>query len=192
MDLDNTLHTLLFKQGRSIAGIVPDVVIEEKHADTLTITDHPVEQGAAISDHAFKNPAELTMTCGFSGGGSLVDGLSFLPSIGKTPAEIYQQLLELQESRKPFDVVTGKRSYTNMLFRALSVRTDAKTCNVLMVEATLRQVIIVQTQAVSLPPADVQAQPQKTAATANTGVKQPVEQKESLLSRGAGLFGFGG
>jgi hypothetical protein len=45
-------------QSRKIGVIIPDVVVSEKHSDTLEITEHPVETGAAISDHAYKRPAK--------------------------------------------------------------------------------------------------------------------------------------
>jgi len=42
------------------------IVISEQHSDTLTITDHPVEFGSNISDHAFKRPATLVLKYGWS------------------------------------------------------------------------------------------------------------------------------
>ncbi len=61
------LSTLFSQQSRKIDLLVPDVIISEKHQDTLEITEHPVEIGAEIADHAYKRPAELTMEVGFSG-----------------------------------------------------------------------------------------------------------------------------
>ena len=60
------LQTILLRQGRNIGGILPNVTISEQHTDTLTITDHPVELGAQISDHAYKMPSELVMQVGWS------------------------------------------------------------------------------------------------------------------------------
>jgi len=40
--------------------------IEEVMTDLVTVTDHPVESGAIISDHAFWQPAQLIMRCGWS------------------------------------------------------------------------------------------------------------------------------
>ena len=50
------LSTLFQQQSRKIGMIVPSVVVSEKHTDTLEITEHPVEVGAAIADHAYKKP----------------------------------------------------------------------------------------------------------------------------------------
>lgn len=51
---------------RSIGPIVANVTIEERHVDELDITDHPVERGATISDHAFKRPSEVVIRCAWS------------------------------------------------------------------------------------------------------------------------------
>ena len=45
----------------------PTVWIEETHHDSVVITEHPVEQGAPISDHAFARPKK--QSCG----GSCID-----------------------------------------------------------------------------------------------------------------------
>ena len=191
------LDTLLLRQNRSIAGIFPDVVIEENHLDELEITNHPVEQGAAISDHAFKRPSELVMRIGFSpsrpiglNSGVLGDVARRITDItGRGYIEdIYNQLLDLQEALEPFDVVTGKRSYSNMMLRSLAVTTDQQSENALMVEARFQQVIIVQTQVTTLPPLANQAMPQQTAAPVDQGTKQPQPVNQSILSQ---IFGGG-
>lgn len=47
-------------------NIQAQITIEETHTDELEITDHPVQQGAAIADHAFKLPAEVVIKMGWS------------------------------------------------------------------------------------------------------------------------------
>ncbi|WP_416232225.1 phage baseplate protein, partial [Klebsiella pneumoniae] len=71
-----------------------------------------------------------------------VDTSSLGLSVGIGPKETYQELLNLQSSRVPLDVVTGKRIYTNMLIRALEVTTDRTSENILSAVLTLREVII--------------------------------------------------
>lgn len=159
------LSPVLFNQ-RSIGGFVADVTVEERHLDELTITEHPVEQGAAITDHAFKRPAVVMIRAGWSN--------SSLQALGDPTyaTRVYQQFLDLQGSRQPFDVVTGKRLYTNMLIQRLGVTTDEKTENVLMMTVECREIIIVSTQTVSVPSADQMKTPQLNAATQTDGVKQ--------------------
>src|ERR1700679_795677 len=51
---------------RNIGGFIADVTIREEHEDELGITENPVGQGDAITDHAFKQPARLTVDVGYS------------------------------------------------------------------------------------------------------------------------------
>lgn len=161
-----TLVQVLLQPKRSIGGITATVTIEEVTEDNLEITDHPVEQGAEITDNAYKKPVVLRITAKWAG----------LPLSTKTLSETYEQLLNLQASRIPFDVITPKRKYPNMLFKSLKQNTDKYTENCLSVVAEFKQIIIVQTQVTSVPPRAAQAQPEVTAATSNVGTisAQPV------------------
>ena len=178
-----TVANVLLRDGRKLGAIIPNVVVEEVHSDTLTITDHPVEQGAPITDHAFKNPAELSMRIGWSSSSLALDSVvsSVVDSVKagklttpkiKTVRDIYEDLLKLQASRKPFDVSTGKRLYKDMLIKSISTTTDASSENALVVSVVLRQIIIVQTKAAKLK-AENQKTPAKTAPAVDRGVIQP-------------------
>lgn len=181
------LSTLFQQQSRRIGLIVPSVVVSEKHSDTLEITEHPVETGAPVSDHAYKRPSEVVMEVGFAGGGSLLDFIdtsSLGLMLGLSPKETYQQILDLQTSRIPFDVVTGKRLYSNMLIRAIEVTTDRTSENVLMAVLTLREVIITQTQQIAVADKADMKEGANTSAVINSGTKAAKPQNESLLSSG--------
>lgn len=71
------LYGIQLPDGSLLADIVAQATIEERHSDQLEITEHPVEQGASIADHAFKRPAEVVLQLGWSnspsGNGSLLD-----------------------------------------------------------------------------------------------------------------------
>lgn len=174
MDILSTLFSL---QSRKIGLIVPDVVISEKHSDTLEITEHPVEDKAPVADHAFRRPSDLVMEVGFSGGGSLLDLLdtsSIGLSLGLSPKEVYQELIDLQRSRVPFSVTTGKRIYTNMLIRVLDVTTEKATENVLSASLTLREVLITQTQSVNVADKGDMTEGVSTSEVQNSGVKSTI------------------
>ena len=173
---------VLISPRRSIGGLYPDVIIEESHEDSLEITSHPVEQGANISDHAFKKPKTLTIRGGVSDS-SLAEG-------SKPSQEFYEKLLELQNKREPFEIVTGKRQYKNMLLESLSAVTDTNTENCLMFTAGCREVIIVKTQITSVPPRARHANPAKTGSTTDAGQKQP-QEKETESSTLASATGEG-
>ncbi|EPY9203197.1 phage baseplate protein [Morganella morganii] len=195
------LSTLFSQNTRKIEMIVPSVVISEKHSDSSEITEHPVQvpggEGFTVSDHTFDRPSEVTMEIGFAGGGSLIDGfdtssmfdISTGLKLGSSPREIYQQLLDLKASKKPFDVITGKRDYKNMLIRAIEVTTDNTSENVLMVVLTLRQVIIVETKKTTVAPVENQKLPEATGGTEERGTVTPKPVNESILSNMKGGLG---
>lgn len=166
---------------KRIGTIQIGVELEESHMDELQITEHPVEKGAEINDHAFKRQPEVTLKCGWSNADlkalagtpqSIFEG-GELPSADYVSA-VYSQLLALQETRQPFDVVTSLRIYRDVLFKSLAVTKDQKTGAALFVTATLKQIRIVQTQATTLPPKRDQADPRSTAETLNAGVKAAI------------------
>lgn len=168
---------VLVRPRRSIGGLYPDVIVEESHEDSLQITEHPVEQGAAINDHAFKKPEVVTIRGGVSD--SSAEG-------GEKPGqEFYEKLLELQKKREPFDIVTGKRQHKNMLLESLSVVTGPDTENCLLFTAGCREVILVKTQVTSVPPRKNHASPGKTGATDDKGQKQ-AQPRQSILKGGLG------
>lgn len=187
------VEAIMVKPKRAIGPFTAQVTLRETHTDDLEITEHPVELGAAITDHAYKKPAELVIECAWSNSpqnpglvngllGAVSGTLRGLGSIlsGSSPDQVralYEQLLALQESRTPFDVYTAKRSYQNMLLKTLSTTTDGKTENMLSVTATLRQVLVARTQVISVnsaPAQDMQI-PQSTAPVLDKGVKQSTD-----------------
>lgn len=153
--------------GPTSASFQADAVIEERHEDTLVITDHPVEQGSVITDNAYKNPATVDVTFVWSGGSpqnSSGDNL-FLQTL-------YQKLLQLQASRTLLQVFTGKRVYKNMLAEVMGVDTDRSTENALRVRVTFREVLLVTTQLVQIPDQANMLLPQSTAPVQNLGPQQ--------------------
>lgn len=159
------LTSAVFIRPRNIAGrFFPNVTIEERHEDELVITEHPVEQGAEITDHSYKKPNRLSLHVGWSNSSIQAFGNPIYIDL------MYAQFIAMQESRVPFSVLTGKRRlYTNMLARRVSVTTDEKTEDALMMTVECQEIIIAQTQVVSVPPAANMKAPQKNSAPLNVG-----------------------
>lgn len=160
----NLLSPALFR-ARSIGEFVADVTIEEDGEDELVITELPVEQGAAITDHSFKRPASIKILVGYSNS-SLTSGGN--PNYVQ---DVYAGFLRLQASRQLFDVFTGKRAYSNMLMSRLHQHTDQKLENALLMSVECRQIILTQTQTVTVPPAQNMRSPQNNAPTSNAGAQ---------------------
>ncbi|NIF56750.1 hypothetical protein F3J27_07410 [Enterobacter sp. Ap-916] len=166
-----------FQPRTSFSGfLVPDVVVNELHTDTLKIASHPVEFGPNISDHAWAEPGELTIDCFFKAGGSLVDFVNTTAfgswlNTGSSPAQIYQQLLDLQTKAEPFRVITRRRSYDNMLIKTLTVTTGVKSENILGCKLVLTEVLLTATEARPAPPKTAMDEGVTTASVGNKGEK---------------------
>lgn len=135
---------------RKIGTIALDVTLEEDHNDELAITQFPVLSGAVITDHSYKKPMRVTIKGGKGTSKKLDTDTIYnptdVPGDESLPRKIYNQLLNLQKSREPFTIVTGKRVYNNMLIRSLKVVTNTDTENSLVVTADCQEVIIVSTK----------------------------------------------
>ena len=122
---------------RSIASLYPHITMEEVHEDRLQITQHPIETGTPVTDHAFPMPYTVEIRCGWSN--------STAATVGFVQA-VYQQLLALQAAREPFAIKTGKRNYTSMLMASVGVKTDPDSEYILQVTVLAQQIVITNTQ----------------------------------------------
>lgn len=141
---------------RTFAGISGYVTISESAVDAIEITQQPVQQGANIADHAFKKPTPLSIV------------MSFRDNQTQSLSAIYQQLLTLQSSFVPFNCVTPKRTYYNMLFATLGQTTDKKTENCLSITASFLEVIIVPVTTTNVPRSQLK-KPGSNGGTQNVG-----------------------
>lgn len=151
--------TASFLPKRSIGPFFATITIEESSADEMEITQHPVQQGAAITDHAYSKPSSVDISVQWSDESAPL-------------AETYKKLLDLQASREPFDVVTGKRLFRNMLIKSMRQTNDAQTENILSIALSLQEIFITAIEVVSVP-ADRKKQKDagKTGKTEKSGKK---------------------
>lgn len=166
-----------FLPRRAVGPFNATITVEENGKDDLEITQHPVQQGASITDHAYVKPSTVSLKVMWN-------------DTDAPLAETYANLLTLQASREPFDVVTGKRTYRNMLMKALSLTTDALTENVLNINMELQEIILTSLEVVTVPERPKQKDAGKTGKTENAGTKsaQPASppRKRSALAALAG------
>ena len=115
------------------------VVVDEVGSDELMITEHPVQRGAVITDHAVRRPCEVRIRMGWSNAYLAEQG-----NDGDVQA-IYERILTLQAKRVPFTIYTGKRVYENMLVASLQVHTDARMEYTFLADIAFREIILVDT-----------------------------------------------
>jgi hypothetical protein len=160
-------------QTRSIGGIQAQVTIEEVERDELTVTEHPIEQGAPIADHAFKRPSEVVIRAGWN----TQKAKDISAATG-----VYGLLLSWQAALQPFTLYTGKRVYRDMLITSLVVTTDSTSEFALLATITCKQVILVSTREAKVSAASQSegdhAEPQQTSTPADTGTKSATAADE--------------
>lgn len=168
-------YALIARRSQHIASIIPDCVVEESHDDRLQITSHPVESGAEISDHAFKQNMTIEMRIAFSDSTPHGTRDQYGKAIGQVGAarEKYEQLVALQAAREPFTVATSKRLYRNMLVSGIIETNDARSryttpITLRLQEVRITNVLMSSSGEVTSAPAD-QANPETTAPQQDAG-----------------------
>lgn len=112
-----------------LIGPVPiNCVLSEKHVSALEITSNPIETGAEANDHAYIKPKEVTL--------EIAD---------QNAALIYNLLVQFQETRVPFYLITGLTVYQDMLIQSIDATRDKTHSRILKATVNLKQVIIVST-----------------------------------------------
>lgn len=153
----------------------------EAHESDVSVTENPIEGGAVSTDHATVQPKAISVS-GFvldynpSGGG------------GDRMADLYGELVSLQEAREPATVKTRLKEYNNMMLVSVvgGVSIEGKLDLVLR----FREIEIVDTQTVSglvvKPPSNAQKKPE-AKDTKPEGAKKadkPAEQASTAKNKG--------
>ncbi len=158
----------------NIGGYFFDAIIREEHTSTIRKTEHPVQTGANITDHAYNLPAQLVMEIGMSDVmDSLVPGQY---SDGPTKSiSAYQTLLKLQHARLPLEVLTRLNYYQNMLIEEINAPDDYKTQFGLRCIIRFGEIFVVEVAKTT-----VSARPQASSQT-QKGTVQATEPPPTVL-----------
>jgi hypothetical protein len=169
------INSLIYTK-TNIGGWFFDAYLKMDHISRLTITDHPVQTGAALTDHAFLQPRELSMDVGMSNVAK-----SFVPgqfSGGSSRSvQAFQVLKDLQALRVPIQVHTRLGVYQNMLIEVLSAPDDYMTLHGLRCTVTFREILVAQVKTVR-----ISARPLVTD-NSNRGNPEPVKPNQSILKQ---------
>lgn len=153
-----------------------DAVIRTEHQQRIEKTQHPIQTGANISDHAFIMPARVVLEIGMS---DAMD--SFIPGqwTGDNSKSVntYQTLLSIAKARQPLTVTTRLNVYTNMLLTDISTPDTVETQFGLRSSVVFEELLTgtVTTQTVS-------ARNDLTGVT-NLGTKQALPVSSSILQQ---------
>lgn len=187
--------TLILSPG--VAALELDAAITVSPKAEVQVTDHPVEKGGDVSDHARNKPEMLTIEGLISNtpitrdqGSRIVtsQGVQFeTTALADNPAGVsgyaetaFEILLGMRG--KYLTVATERRTYKNMLLTSVEAPQDARTGDVLRFIATFKQIIVseLRTQEVKVarePKAKKKVETGKQVAKAGT------EEDSSALTK---------
>jgi hypothetical protein len=178
--LNSLFGPLLIKY--SIGGYIFDGVIRADHAKRTRITSHPVQTGAAITDHSFNEPDEIVLEVAMSDAMRDKKRGQFGEGAGRSK-KAFEALTKLKEARQPLEVVTRLKTYKNMLIESMEVADDFKTTSGLRATVVLREVFFAAVDETT-----VSARPHTTGATVGGELSpEPAtdSQKSIIVEMGA-------
>ena len=122
---------------------IADAAIRQSHFLSGSVTSHPVEGGASISDHVICEAPRLSLECAVSNTRFCNDNTEqgFAETSNRI-GEAYRRLRQIKENKEVFDVATKLDVYRDMVIETIDVSQDADTCAILRFRAELVQVRI--------------------------------------------------
>ncbi len=155
-----------------------DAVLRADHTQELVATEHPVQVGPAVVDHAYLKPARVVLEVamsdamqayqqgqyGSASGFSFFSGLLTNPPASKS-VNAFQTFLAIQAARVPITLVTRYKTYQNMILELVRGNEDARTIGAFRGMLYFRQII-----SANVSQASTSARPNQTDSV-NEGVK---------------------
>ena len=156
-------------------GYFFDAFIREGHEGAVRITEHPVQDGTNISDHAYNFPDKLSLEIFVSDSMDEVVVGQFSEYDTKS-ISAYQILRALKEQRMPLSINTSLHYYENMLIEHMSTYRDHQSANSLKCTAVFKQIRVA-----SIAVEVVSIKPQATDVTKKASVNSGAPQTGSFL-----------
>lgn len=122
-----------------------DAVLNLAHEQEMRTTEHPVQTGASISDHAYIVPARLVLEIGMSDAMDAFFSPSTWTGAPSKSVSAYQTLLAIEFARIPISITTRLRTYSNMVIRAVNPNETSKTTTGLRARIELIQIFMATT-----------------------------------------------
>lgn len=155
--------SLFFRKTESmgIAGLPFDLFISEKHALSFKVGEHPLQNGATVSDHVQQELQEVTIEGMFTnhpiGNASGTDSKvkfeddfasqDVRSSVTNVALEKLESLRALAKKKEPVRLVCSLDIYPKMVITGLEYERDKDSGNAIRFSVTLREVNIVSLKA---------------------------------------------
>lgn len=170
-DVNFLLFSSVGSQIIQLFGVI-DAIPEENHDESVGVTTYPIETGATLTDHAYIQPAKLTLQ------GYVSDLLVNKFSTIVTPfrdREAWERIVLQLRKRSFVSVVTLLKTYNNMLITNVTTRKDASTGKSLIFTMELQEVLVANTQQTKLPKQQTSGAAANRTSLINGGAKQAID-----------------
>jgi hypothetical protein len=158
----------------NLNGVHFDAWLRLNHNTSLTVTQHPVETGAAISDHSFVNPRRFSFDIGMTD----VANTPVFQGNNTRSVNAYNALTAMQATRQLLTLASKYGNYRNILIESVNVSDDFRTKNAMFATITLVEIIMAKTQVTRL-----SAVPQLTDKTSR-GTVSPHVLTQKIIEAG--------
>lgn len=163
----------------SIGSLNMDIVVSEQHSYENEITDHPIHQGADISDHKRRKLRVLTVT-GIVSNYPVVNAIEAISLKPNRDVGAWDTLVALAQGEELIDVYTTMGLYENMAILNLSTPRDAQSSNHIEFTCTLKEMLLVASDTTTVAVRD------ENGGLVNSGDKAGKPGKlQSILDRAA-------
>ena len=148
----------------SFGDFIFDAVISAEHSREVTVTSHPVQYGAEISDHSYLEPETVNLSIGMS---------DVMSDIGQAAHSVnaHAQLVQMMQARELVTLVTRLGTYEDMIISSMSTPDDFATMNGIKAQIGFRHVNIVTAAVVLI---------QNKVSSSKGGYKPPETTEEEV------------
>lgn len=195
----------LDKDGKVLKHLPFNLFISEDHELNFRISEHPLQDGATVSDHVHREPYKVSIEGMFTNHPLKksweVNEVKFKDeyatsevrsTLSNTALANFEKVKELAKKREPVRLVCSLEVYPKMIVTSIKAQRDSKSGSSIRFTMTLQEIKTVSlktvTMSYSFQPEDmVTANDKMIAAEMKLGKRTPTEIEADQLKK---IFGF--
>lgn len=159
-----------------------DAAFRVEHFQNLRHTEHPIQSGSSIVDHAYLTPARVALEIGMSDSMDRYSQGVYTSDKSKSVAA-FNTFLDIQAKRVPVTLNTRLKKYVNMLVEDVRASDDNSTLHGLKATIYFYELIVgTVTSSPTNSDSGSSARPDQTNVN-NEGTKQPRQLTDSEIQK---------
>lgn len=151
-----------------------DAIFKETPQFTTTLTQNPVQTGAAVNDHVYQQPITLTIEVGVSDVITSFSSSCF--TSGTRSLEAFAYFRKLWESAETLTIGTEYYTYQNMVLKSFTPLKDKTTMTAMRATVVFQQIIVTQATEIGIAQKD-SSYPDDTKQT-NAGAQSATQSSK--------------